>query len=152
MHEGGGLHVHAVVIAQEVKEPPRAHRLRDVHAPAMHALGGAGHDAALDEGDGRVDQQRVQREVAVAVQRLQHRLRDGADADLHGGAVRHEARDVPADRALDLADDRRWILHERLVDVDPGVDLGGVQPAIAAGAGHVGIDLRDHQRRAACRG
>src|SRR5438128_12100211 len=73
--ELGGLHVDAVVVAQEVEEPARAHGLGHVHAPAVQALGGARHHAALDEPDGGVDGQRVQREVAGTVERLQHGLR-----------------------------------------------------------------------------
>ena len=111
---------------EEVERAPGAHGLGDVEAAAMHALAGAGHHAALDQRHARVDQQRVQGKVTVAAQRLQHRLRDGADTDLHGGAIRHEAGDVPADRALDVADDRSRILDQRLVDLHPRVDLARV--------------------------
>src|SRR5437899_910405 len=149
VHELGGLHVDAVVVTDEVEQPARPHGLRDVHAPAVQALGRARHHAALDEADGGVDEQRVQREVAVALQRLEHRLGNGPDADLDGRAVGHQRRHVPADGALDLADDGRRILDEGLVDVDPGVDLATVQPAVTPRAGHAGIHLRDHQRRRA---
>ncbi len=108
----------ARVVVDEVEEPARAHGLRDVHAAAVDALAGAGDDAALDQRDAGVDQQRVQREIAVIAERLQHRLGNRADADLHGGAVGHQRGHVTADGALDVADDRRRILDQRLVDLD----------------------------------
>src|SRR4030095_13845874 len=85
----------------------------------------------------------------MAAERLEHGLRDRSDADLHRRAIRDEPGDVPADRALDVADRRRGIRRERLVYVDPAVDLAPVQTGIAERARHRWIHLRDHERGAA---
>ena len=58
----------------------------------------------------------------------------------------------PAMRALDLAHRRRRVLDERLVDLDPAVDLGAVQHAVAESARHARVHLGDDERRAPGRG
>ena len=91
----------------------------------------------------------MQGEITMVAERLEHGLRDRAHADLHDGAVGNERRHVSADRALDLADRRRRIHAQRLVDVHPHVDLGLVEGPVAARARHLRIDLRDHERHPA---
>jgi hypothetical protein len=118
---------------------------------ASPPLAGPGDDALLGQRHTGVDQQRVQGQVAMVPERRQHRLRYRADAHLHGRPVGHEGGEVAADRPLDLANDRRWILGERLVDFDPGVDLAGMQPAVASRAGHGAVHLGDDERRGARR-
>ena len=54
----------------------------------------------------------------------------------------------PAMRALHLADRRRRILGERLVHLDPAVDLGAVQHPVAEGARHPRVRLGDDERGA----
>ena len=135
----------------EVEEPARPHPFADVHPAAMEPLQPAGHHAALDQRDRRVDQQRVERQVPVAAQCFEHCLRDRAHPHLHRRAVGYEAGDVAADRALDLADRRRRVGRQRLVDLDPAVDLAAVEEGVAERARHLWIHLRDHQRRAARR-
>ena len=82
---------------RNVEEPARPHRLGDVHAPAVDPLRRVGDDAALDQRDRRVDQQRVEREVTMVPERLEHGLGNRADADLHRGPVGHQPGDVPSD-------------------------------------------------------
>jgi hypothetical protein len=116
VHEAGRLHVHQGIVVHEGEEPLGPHPLGDVEASAMEALGRAGDDAALDERHRRVHQERVHRQIAMAPQRLEHRLGDRADAHLHRRLRRARARRRGADRALDLADRRRRIRREGLVD------------------------------------
>jgi hypothetical protein len=147
--ERGRFHVHRVAARQEVERPPGAHGLAEVQAASVQALASPGDDAARDERHAGIDEQRVQCQVAMAAQRFQHRLWDAADAHLHGGAVGDERGDVATDRALHLTHDRRRILDQRLVHLDPGVHLAGVQPAVATRARHGVVHLRDDERRRA---
>ena len=95
----------------------------------------------------RVHQQRVQRQIAVITERLQHRLGNRAHPDLDGGAVGHQRGDVAADGALDVADDRRRILDQRLVDLHAQRRSGSAcSHAVAARARHARIDLGDDER------
>ena len=49
VNEAGGLHVHEGVLVEEIEQPTRAHRLADVHAPAVNALERIGDRASLHE-------------------------------------------------------------------------------------------------------
>ena len=115
----------------------------------MKTLEGIRDRSSLDQGHRGVDEQRVEREVLVVGERFEDRLGDRAHADLDGGAVGHEARDVATDGPLDLADGRGRIGRERRVHLDPRVHLAPVQERVAEGPRHGRVDLGDHERGAA---
>ena len=58
------------------------------------------------------------------------------------------AGDVPAMRRSTSPIGRRRVLEERLVDLDPAVDLRAVEERVAQRARHARVDLRDDERRA----
>ena len=144
----GRLHVDHRVVVRPSEEPLRAHDLPHVHAPAVQPLARVGDHARFDERQHVVDQERVHAEVALAPERLHDGLGDRAHADLHRGAVGDEVGHVAGDAALDVADGRRRVFGERMLDLDPAVDLGAVQEGVAERPRHRGIDLRDHERGA----
>ena len=127
----------ALVAADQVVQPPRAHR------PARHHP--AGENARGDEvDDGLRDDVGVDREVAAVDEVGEHLVRDAADADLERGAVVDEAGDVGRDlvglgvrRLVD-------VLRERPIDGDERVDPIERDDAVPARARHRGIDLGDH--------
>ena len=127
----------ALVAADQVVQPPRAHR------PARHHP--AGDDARGDEvDDGLRDDVGVDREVAAVDEVGEHLVRDAADADLERGAVVDEAGDVGRDLVglgvRGLVD----VLRERPIDGDERVDPIERDGAVPARARHGRVDLGDH--------
>lgn len=65
---------------------------------AKHFLAAVGDHARVDEVDQPVREHlRVHAEIVLVEEAREHRVGNGADAELQGGAVRHERRDVIAD-------------------------------------------------------
>ena len=136
-----------------------------VQAPGTHAEGGdrlatvKGLFAVVDHpflhqvDDAVADHFGVDTQIPVVAQIAQHRVGNLADAELQGAAVLDQHRYVLPDPFGNRVHLRRRQLEQRLLGLDPGVDLADVDEAVAAGYRHLRIDLRDHlARRVASRG
>src|SRR5207344_2474754 len=109
------------------------------------ALARPGDHASLDQLRDLVgDHPGVHAQVTVAAQVAQHDGEQAADADLEGGAVGHQARDVLCYRYIDIAGWFARILGGRPRGAHEHVDLAAAQPAVATDVRHLVVDLGDH--------
>ena len=84
-------------------------------------------------------------QVLLVPQEFQDCVRDGADAQLQGGAVLHQGGHVPADGLLHLADGSAAQFRQRCGRLHTIGQLGDVEEGLPHGAGHLVIDLgNDH--------
>ena len=74
----------------------------------------------------------------------QNSIRDAADAGLNDGAVFDQAGDVPGNGGLHVGNFRSLHGAERTRGFDDGVDLAHMDEAVAVGARHLVVYLRDH--------
>ena len=117
-------HLDHRVVVDEVVQAFRAHQERGHELARVALLSRPGDDAGLDEVDDRVREHLgVDAEVALVAERQRGGGRDAADAELEGGAVRHEVGDELADPTLDVAELADRVLVGRHVDLDREVDL-----------------------------
>ena len=82
-------------------------------------------------------------EILLILQEQEHRVGNGADAQLQAVAVLHQGGDVLADGALHIADMGRGQLDEVSLLLHNVIQLADMDKAVAHGAGHLGVDLRD---------
>ena len=85
-------------------------------------------------------------EVLLLEQVLEHRVGDGADAQLHGGAVGDQLGDMPG-KLLDhgiVGLGAHGVFADHAIDRDDMVHALDVHAGIAQGAGHLLVDLGDH--------
>ena len=80
------------------------------------------------------------------MQEPEHRVGDGADAQLQGGPVVDQLRDPAADGLFHRPDGGRSLFDQIVVALHDVVQLRHVDEGVAVGAGHLGVDLGDHGR------
>ena len=106
----------------------------------------SGDHAGLDEVDDRVGEHlRVNPEILLFLQELQHRLGDPADSQFQGTPVLHQRRDEFADLPRDLVRLGRLELDHRRVGRDQDVQIVHTEETVAEGARHLRVDLRDDE-------
>ena len=112
----------------------------------VECLAAVGDDPGLDQVDDAVRKELgVNAQIAFVVQKAEHRIRDGPDPHLHGGAVGDQVGDMARDlgRQLALALARHLGLCQGIVDRDDVVDAADVDKSVAEGARHLLVDLGD---------
>ncbi len=86
-------------------------------------------------------------EIAPVPEMAQRLVGDAPQPDLQGRAVVDDRGDVARDALRDLAGLRMTILRHRHIDLHQGIDAVEMDEALAVGARHRRIDLRDHAAR-----
>ena len=84
-------------------------------------------------------------QVLLVLQEQEHRVGNGADAQLQAVAVLHQGGDILADGALHIADVGRRQFDEVGLLLHDVIQLADMDEAVTHGAGHLGVDLRDQQ-------
>ena len=129
-----------------VVEFPRAHAETRHDLPAIQRLPLAGDHAGLDEVNDRIGEHlRVNPQILLVLQELQHRLGDPADAQFQGTPVLHQRRDELADLPRHVVRLGRLELDQRRVGRDQDVQIVHTEETVAEGARHLRVDLSDDE-------
>ena len=137
------------VVVHEVEQPAGADDEARRRTSGVHLLVLVGDDAALDQVDEAVGEHlRVHAEVVLVGQAREHRVGNGADAHLQGGAVLDEAGDDFADARLDRILRAGAVLGKRAIRVDERVDAVERNGGVAVRARHLLVDFGDDEARA----
>jgi hypothetical protein len=110
----------------------------------MGALTRARDRAMLDQVDKAIDQElRVNAQVAVPAQQLEHLVAHRADARLHGRAVGDPLYDMLGDAPIDVPAGPGGEFDQRVVSLAPAGQLRDVDLVLSGGAGHPLVDLHE---------
>ena len=141
----GGVERHHGVVVDEVVEPARPHNKRGDDPLRMQALAAAGDHARLDKIDDAFREHLgVDPQISVIEKLLQHRVRNGSDAQLQRGAVIDQRDHLRGDALMDFGNRCAVHFNDRAVCLDMGIDDAPVDEGLTEAAGHLLVDLRNH--------
>ena len=136
------------IVVHEVEQVLRAQSESQDDLARLEVLARAGDHARFDQRNHAVgDQFAVNAQVLAVHQQGQHRIRNAADAGLQHRAVFDQAGDVARDRDLQIGDYGLLQRAQRPRRLDERINVVDVDEAVAVGARHLVVDLRDHVLR-----
>src|SRR5215467_9438436 len=136
------------IIVDKVVEPARSQAVAGDDTIAITRFAATSHYAGLDQVDEPVgDDVAMDAEVAPIPEMTQRLIWDPAQADLQGRAVVDDGGDIACHTLCHLADLRMEVLSDRRINFYYRIKSGEMSKALAVGARHRGIDLRDNHAR-----
>src|SRR5262245_6293046 len=136
------------IIVDKVVEPARSQAVAGDDPIAITRFAAASHYAGLDQIHEPVgDDVAMDAEVAPIPEMTQRLIWDPAQADLQGRAVLDDRGDIACHTLCDVADLRMEVLSDRRINFYYRIKSVEMTRALAVGARHRWIDLRDNRAR-----
>src|SRR5215472_1757782 len=136
------------IIVDKVVEPARSQAVAGDDTVAITRFAATSHYAGLDQIDEPVgDDVAMDAEVAPIPEMTQRLIRDPAQADLQGRAVVDDGGNIACHTLCDVADLRMEVLSDRRINPYYRIEAVEMNKALAVGARHRRIDLRDNRAR-----